>query len=182
MRRHDVSDNASFSEEVYDRIVRCVRELVPSEGAKVLVTSLQSAYYEKMRERWEGPEFVMVSHEGTEQYSLEQARKAMVEIWLLSFCNKALATSGWSTFGYVAQALAGMRPHILNIRYGAELEETEVACSHGQSPEPCLHYPFTDAASNYSSPALSSPEHQLWVAQHIVTCQDEPRGLQLVSL
>jgi len=136
-----------------------------------------------------GPEvrFVMVSHEGSEQYSYEQARKALVEIWLLSFCNTALATSWWSTFGYVAQGLAGMRPRILNIRGGKHLE-WEPACSDGQSPEPCLHYPFVGAAIPLSSsinseaPAPSNTEHEVWMARHILGCQDEVNGLQLVSL
>jgi xyloglucan fucosyltransferase len=233
VRRHGVSENASFSEEVYRRIVECVVEggVVPPPMATiqlgaakvaVLVTSLQSMYYDKMRERWNNTvvgsssssreaqvKFVMVSHEGTEQYSSDQARKAMVEMWLLSLCNDALATSSWSTFGYVAQALAGMQPRILNIR-GAHPELAEPAlpaCSRGQSPEPCLHYPFTAVAATSSSssasaclpttasaaaPAATSPnstyvamapsqQHALWVARHIRACQDETRGLQLVA-
>lgn len=190
VRRHGVSDNASFSETVYNRIVECVEDVVPKRGTTVavLVTSLQSVYWEAMRERWNGSsevKFVMVSHEGTEQYSFEQARKAMVEIWLLSFCNTALATSGWSTFGYVAQAMAGIRPRILNIRGGQHVE-IEPACSRGQSTEPCLHYPFTDVTISTPTPSnLSNSEHKLhalWVARHILSCQDETRGLQLVSL
>lgn len=210
VRRHGVSDDAEFSETVYDRIMKCVEDLVPKQGvsASVLVTSLQSVYWEKMRERWNGgPEvkFVMVSHEGRERYSYEQARKALVEIWLLSFCSTALVTSSWSTFGYVAQGLAGMRPRILNIRGGKHME-WEPACSDGQSPEPCLHYPFLDAAiplsssinseapapsinseaptpsNNSEAPAPTKTEHEVWMARHILGCQDEVNGLQLVSL
>lgn len=208
VRRHSVSDNASFSEAVYRRIVECVVDagMVPppttttQKGTVVLVTSLQSMYYEKMRERWsrsrrrrpEQVKFVMVSQEGTEQYSAEQARKAMVEIWLLSLCSDGLATSSWSTFGYVAQALAGMRPRILNIR-GAHPDAEDPAlpaCHRGQSPEPCLHYPFTASAAaaagatrNASDVQLEQQEHEhaLWVARHIRACQDETRGVQLVA-
>lgn len=208
VRRHGVSDNSStFSEAVYARIVECVEDVVPKRGTRVvvLVTSLQSVYWQTLRERWDGSsevKFVMLSSEGTEQYSYEQARMAMGEIWLLSFCNTALATSGWSTFGYVAQALAGIRPRILNIRGGGHPTETEPACSRGQSPEPCLHYPFTNAevvsssacplgsaaiasrtsASNRSSTSGLHKAHARWVSRHIRSCQDETHGLQLVSL
>jgi xyloglucan fucosyltransferase len=225
VRRHGVSENASFSEEVYRRIVECVVEggVVPPPMATiqlgaakvaVLVTSLQSMYYDKMRERWNNTvvgsssssreaqvKFVMVSHEGTEQYSSDQARKAMVEMWLLSLCNDVLATSSWSTFGYVAHALAGMHPRILNIRGPhPELAQPSLpACSRGQSPEPCLHYPFTAVAATTSSSSSASAclpttanstdvamaplqqQHALWVARHIRACQDETRGLQLVA-
>jgi len=38
--------------------------------------------------------------------------KAWAEIYLLSSCD-ALVTSSWSTFGYVAHGLAGLKPWIL---------------------------------------------------------------------
>lgn len=209
VRRHGVSDNASFSEAVYSRITECVAGagVVPTttvtttktttttpQRAKVavLVTSLQSMYYDKIRERWNNTgtatggqlKFVMLSNEGTEQFSPEQARKALVEIWLLSLCNDALATSSWSTFGYVAHALAGLRPRILNIRGpNPDLELPALPpCTRGQSPEPCLHYPFTTMAAAAAAAATEgATSHTRWVARHIRPCQDETNGLQLVA-
>lgn len=212
VRRHGVSDNANFSETVYQRILKCVGEhaVLPNRTtAAVLVTSLRSVYWEKMRERWHGRDdeegevkFVMVSEEKEERYSYDQACKAMVEIWLLSFCDR-LATSSWSTFGYVAQALAGIQPVIMNIQgEHPELDE-QAQCWRGQSVEPCLHYPFIfrddDSGTAYcisqAKPNLlpkrpqkeeevetkQQEEHSAWIARHLVVCQDETRGLQLVS-
>lgn len=151
----------------------------------VLVTSLQDFYYDKMREEYieHGTEdgsvvsVHMVSQEGAERYSYEQAVKALSEMWLLSFSQK-LATSSWSTFGYVAQALGGSYPYILNIRGEDPQLQNITSCTMGQSIDPCLHYPFTEQCTCESDVQMSS-EHSQWIAKHVKSCQDETRGLQL---
>ncbi|KAJ6429466.1 hypothetical protein OIU84_020979 [Salix udensis] len=96
----------------------------PSENAKlkaVLVTSLLSGYSEDLRNMyWEHPtmtgEVVGVyqpSHEEFQQTEKQMHnRKAWAEMYLLSLTD-VLVTSAWSTFGYVAQGLGGLRPWIL---------------------------------------------------------------------
>eukprot|EP00927_Polykrikos_kofoidii_P053083 TRINITY_DN47254_c0_g1_i1.p1 TRINITY_DN47254_c0_g1~~TRINITY_DN47254_c0_g1_i1.p1 ORF type:complete len:108 (-),score=14.79 TRINITY_DN47254_c0_g1_i1:54-347(-) len=61
----------------------------------------------------------------------------MIDLTLLGLCD-ALVTSVHSTFGYVAQSLAGVRPYVLT--------ETEAAaplvsrrCYRASSPAPCFH-------------------------------------------
>ncbi|KAJ0102625.1 hypothetical protein Patl1_05747 [Pistacia atlantica] len=64
--------------------------------------------------------------------------KAWAEMNLLSMCD-VMVTSAWSTFGYVAQGLAGLKPWILH-----NIENTKApdpSCSRVVSMEPCLHSP-----------------------------------------
>lgn len=208
VRRHSVPDNASFSAPVHKLIMNCLlehqilpklpalpRSILMSFGSQlkpkpkpkvaVLVTSLRSYYYEKMKEIYTGKStedgsevtFHMLSKEGMEQYSYDQAEKAFVEMWLLSFSDK-LATSSWSTFGYVAQALGGLHPYILNIR-GMSPEPNRPPCTIAQSREPCLQYPHVNPSLCTS--CQLTPDHKDWITRHIRPCQDEARGLQLCS-
>jgi xyloglucan fucosyltransferase len=114
----------------------------------VLIASLYSGYYEKIRGMYyESPtktgEIVAVfqpSHEEQQQYtSNEHNQKALAEIYLLSYCDK-IAMSAWSTFGYVAYSFAGVKPWIL-LRPDWNKEVSEVACVRSPSVEPCLHSP-----------------------------------------
>ncbi|KAL6606867.1 hypothetical protein ACP70R_042520 [Stipagrostis hirtigluma subsp. patula] len=114
----------------------------------VLVTSLKSWYYEKLKSMyWEHAaatgEAVSVHQPSHEEFQRFGARshdaKAWAEMYLLSLTD-ALVTTGWSTFGYVAQGLAGLRPWVM---YKPE-NETQVPdppCGRDVSMEPCFHAP-----------------------------------------
>ncbi|CAM6035555.1 unnamed protein product [Sphagnum compactum] len=157
-----------------------------ARSVAVLVTSLHIQYYEKLRNLYveHGTEdgtvvsVHMMSHECVENESYEQAVKALTEIWLLSFSNK-LATTSWSTFGYVAQGLGGLQPIILNFFTIDSQHETRPACSLGRSSDPCLHYPFVKPSK--CAEVNMSRQHSKWVTTHIRPCQDEVNGLQLCS-
>jgi xyloglucan fucosyltransferase len=157
-----------------------------TRSVAVLVTSLHIQYYEKLRNLYveHGTEdgtvvsVHMMSHEGVENESYEQAVKALTEIWLLSFSNK-LTTTSWSTFGYVAQGLGGLQPIILNLFTIDARHETRPACFLGQSSDPCLHYPFVKPSK--CAQVKMSQQHSKWITTHIRPCQDEVNGLQLCS-
>jgi len=195
---HDLIMNCSLKHQLLPKPVVPLEERGLPNGADksgkssrktsvaVLVASLDMQYYEKLRNLYVEHETEdgtvvsvhMMSHEGVENYSYEQAVKAMTEIWLLSFSNK-LVTSSWSTFGYVAQGLGGLHPVILNF-FTIDFEhETRPACILGQSREPCLHYPFVK--HSVCGKVRMSKRQSKWIEHHIRPCQDENRGLQLCS-
>ncbi|KAK7850130.1 galactoside 2-alpha-l-fucosyltransferase [Quercus suber] len=59
-------------------------------------------------------------------------------MYLLSLTD-VLVTSAWSTFGYVAQDLGGLKPWIL---YKSENQTTpNPLCCQAMSMEPCFHAP-----------------------------------------
>ena len=66
-------------------------------------------------------------------------KKAWAETYLLSLMDK-LVTSGWSTFGYVAQGLGGVKPWLLYRLAGKETSH-EPSCERDFSMEPCYHIP-----------------------------------------
>jgi xyloglucan fucosyltransferase len=156
-------------EIMYEQILRCTREhdllpqvtndtsdpgVRPTNGAgaaklkAVLVVSLKPEYYDKLHSvYYANPtvtgEVVTVYQPSHDQEQHTEARehneRALAEIFLLSFSDK-LVTTGFSTFGYVAHSLAGLRPWLLSL-----LDETtrraDVACVRPGSVEPCLHSP-----------------------------------------
>ncbi|KAL9326400.1 hypothetical protein ACSQ67_007045 [Phaseolus vulgaris] len=124
-------------EHVLDQILACTlkQKLLPDvnhqqdainssgipKSKAVLMASLSSGYFEKVRDMyWEYPtvtgEVVGVyqpSHEGYQQTQKQtHNQKAWAEMYLLSLTD-VLVTSSWSTFGYVAQGLGGLKPWIL---------------------------------------------------------------------
>ncbi|KAJ7527138.1 hypothetical protein O6H91_16G038800 [Diphasiastrum complanatum] len=149
----------------------------------VLVASLQMKYYEELKGLYmnnptEDDTFVrvhMATHDGSEVHSLDQSVKAFTEIWLLSMGDE-LATSSWSTFGYVAQSLGALRPYVMNIRGGFD-KESLTPCFVGQSFDPCNHYPFLGQCEGETP----NSEHTQWIETHIKPCQDEGGGIQLVQ-
>ncbi|XP_073103932.1 probable fucosyltransferase 8 [Elaeis guineensis] len=178
--------------EYLNRILKCALEekLLPnislhgpvvstSTGAKskvVLITSLDSTYFEKIRRMyWEHPtatgEIISVyqpSHEGAEQTgNTTHEMKAWAEIYLLSLCD-TLVTSTWSTFGYVAQGLAGLKPLITMIPSNPD-------CRLAMSMEPCYHFPpfYGCKAANTSVDAGA-------VLPYVRHCEDMKNGLKLV--
>eukprot|EP00250_Pteridium_aquilinum_P017739 c23760_g1_i2 orf=170-2116(-) len=113
----------------------------------VLVTSLLPDYSEQIMEVYadyptETGEVVSVYQPSHEVHQNTEAHghnmKAWAEMCLLSFSTK-LITSPMSTFGYVAQGMAGIRPWLL-----ASVEDGVVpspACSQALSMDPCFHAP-----------------------------------------
>lgn len=147
----------------------------------VLMTSLSSGYFEKVRNMyWEHStvtgEVIGVyqpSHEGYQQTEKKMHnRKAWAEMYLLSLTD-VLVTSSWSTFGYVAQGLGGLKPWIL---YKPENQTApDPACRRAMSMEPCFHAPpFYDckAKTGVDTGAL---------VPHVRHCEDMSWGLKLVD-
>ncbi|ONI30869.1 hypothetical protein PRUPE_1G278500 [Prunus persica] len=147
----------------------------------VLITSLTSGYSENMRNMyWEHPtvngDLIGVfqpSHEGHQQTDKNlHDRKAWAEMYLLSLCD-VLVTSAWSTFGYVAQGLGGLKPWIL---YKPENQTMpNPPCHQVMSMEPCFHAPpFYDckAKRGVDTGAL---------VPHVRHCEDMSWGLKIVG-
>ncbi|KAL3528418.1 hypothetical protein ACH5RR_007740 [Cinchona calisaya] len=145
----------------------------------VLMTSLSSGYFEAIRNMyWENPtvtgeviEVYQPSHEEYQQTeNLIHNRKALAEMYLLSLTDK-LVTSSWSTFGYVAQSLGGLRPWIL---YKPENQTTpDPPCRRAVSMEPCFHAPpFYDCKTKTGIDTGK-------LVPHVQHCEDMSWGLKL---
>lgn len=161
------------------------RSIVASSGKQnlkaVLMTSLTSGYSENLRNMyWEHPtvtgEVVGVFQPSHEEFQQTEKhlhnRKAWAEMYLLSLTD-VLVTSAWSTFGYVAQGLGGLKPWIL---YKPENQTApDPACRQVMSMEPCFHAPpFYDckAKTGVDTGAL---------VPHVRHCEDMSWGLKLVD-
>jgi xyloglucan fucosyltransferase len=95
--------------------------------------------------------------------------KAWAEIYLLSSCD-ALVTSSWSTFGYVAHGLAGLKPWIL--RKPGKVNPT---CLRAISMEPCCHYPRRlDCKTSIKVNAAT-------LVPYVMHCEDRKNGVKLVD-
>ncbi|KAE8818354.1 Galactoside 2-alpha-L-fucosyltransferase [Hordeum vulgare] len=114
----------------------------------VLVVSLKPEYYDKLHGMYynnatASGELVTVYQPSHDQDQHTEARahneRALAEIFLLSYCDEMVTTS-WSTFGYVAHALAGLRPRLLAPLDLSKMR-SDVACVRPASIEPCLHSP-----------------------------------------
>ncbi|XP_057951916.1 galactoside 2-alpha-L-fucosyltransferase-like [Malania oleifera] len=147
----------------------------------VLMTSLSSGYFEKVRNMyWEHAtatgEVIGVYQPSHEEYQQTEKqihnRKAWAEMYLLSLTD-TLVTSPWSTFGYVAQGLGGLTPWVL---YKPENRTTpNPPCRRAMSMEPCFHAPpFYDckAKRGIDTGAL---------VPHVRHCEDMSWGLKLVD-
>jgi xyloglucan fucosyltransferase len=155
------------SPELLEQITKCTQkerllpELLTTAAAEpqvpeptrktkaVLVTSLKSWYYEKLKGMyWEhaaatGGEAVSVHQPSHEEFQRFGAKshdaKAWAEIYLLSLTD-ALVTTAWSTFGYVAQGLGGLRPWVM-YRPDNDTHVPDPPCGRDESMEPCFHAP-----------------------------------------
>ncbi|WOG99590.1 hypothetical protein DCAR_0518943 [Daucus carota subsp. sativus] len=158
--------------------------IVPSTNQKtkaVLMTSLSSGYLDKVRDiYWEHPtvtgEIIGVyqpSHEEYQQTEKKmQNKKAWAEMYLLSLTDK-LVTSSWSTFGYVAQGLGGLKPWILYKPENATAPDPP--CRRAMSMEPCFHAPpFYDCKKKTGIDTGA-------VVPHVRHCEDMSWGLKLVD-
>ncbi|XP_010943043.2 galactoside 2-alpha-L-fucosyltransferase [Elaeis guineensis] len=148
----------------------------------VLVTSLDSAYFERIRNMyWEHPtatgEIIGVyqpSHEGFEQTGKDMHEmKAWAEIYLLSLTD-TLVSSSWSTFGYVARGLGGFKPWIVAFKTSNQMANPR--CRRAMSMDPCFHFPpFLDCKAR----ARSSVD-QGALFPYLRHCEDSG-GLKLVD-
>ncbi|GAB2280244.1 Galactoside 2-alpha-L-fucosyltransferase [Dionaea muscipula] len=147
----------------------------------VLTTSLIPGYYEMLREMyWEHPTVTgdvvgvyQPSHEGFQQSEKKMHnRKAWAEMYLLSLTD-TLVTSAWSTFGYVAQGLGGLKPWILH--RAKDKKTPDPPCVRAMSMEPCFHAPpFWDCkAKKGIDTGILVP--------HVRHCEDISWGLKLVN-
>lgn len=176
--------SCTLNEKLLPQVNKQEPDLMASEDKQskaVLVTSLSSGYSEMLRNMyWEYPtvsgEVIGVyqpSHEGYQQTEKQiHNRKAWAEIYLLSLSD-ILVTSSWSTFGYVAQGLGGLKSWIL---YKPENRTApDPPCRRAMSIEPCFHAPpFYDckAKTGVDTGAL---------VPHVRHCEDMSWGLKLVD-
>ncbi|TKY55077.1 Galactoside 2-alpha-L-fucosyltransferase [Spatholobus suberectus] len=153
---------------------------IPKSKA-ILMTSLSSGYFEKVRDMyWEYPtvtgEVVGIyqpSHEGYQQTQKQMHnQKAWAEMYLLSLTD-VLVTSAWSTFGYVAQGLGGLKPWIL---YKPENRTApDPPCRRAMSMEPCFHAPpFYDCKAKRGTDTGE-------LVPYVRHCEDMNWGLKLVD-
>lgn len=147
----------------------------------VLMTSLSSGYSEKIRDMyWEHPTVTgdvigifQPSHEEHQQTGKQMHnQKALAEMYLLSLTD-VLVTSSWSTFGYVAQSLGGLRPWILNKPENRTVPNPP--CRRAMSIEPCFHAPpFYDCKAKEGTDTGQ-------LVPHVRHCEDMSWGLKLVD-
>ncbi|CAO2045419.1 unnamed protein product [Urochloa humidicola] len=192
-------------QEVLNQVLSCVRrekllpepETIASNGtssldATVLVTSLSPWYGDRIREEYgssggggSGGRVAggvhQPSHEGRQRWrDAAHDMRALSEMWLLSTCD-ALVTSGYSTFGYVAAGIAGLRPWVMprapmwadDWREG--LDPGDPPCWRAASVEPCFHSP-----SAYDCAAGKDVELET-VRPYIRRCVDVKCGIKLVN-
>ncbi|RWW05557.1 hypothetical protein GW17_00031160 [Ensete ventricosum] len=152
----------------------------PSNAVKVkavLVTNLNSSYHDRLRDMYyehstTSGEVITVhqpSHE-EKQHTDQRSHnvKAWSEITLLSFSD-VLVTTAWSTFGYVAQGLGGLKPWIL-LRH----PRPGVACVQAMSTEACFHAP-----PDYDCRARKGGADLSAVVPYVRHCEDVEVGLKL---
>jgi xyloglucan fucosyltransferase len=147
----------------------------------VLVVSLRGDYYEKLSSMYyehgaAGGGAVSVfqpTHLGA-QHSEERHhnQKAFAEMVLLSFSDVVI-TSAASTFGYVSQGLAGLRPWVLMTPVNGK--GPEPPCRLAPTIEPCFHN-----APHYDCKTRARADSGNLV-RHVRHCEDYPNGVQLVD-
>lgn len=147
----------------------------------VLIASLHSQYYEHIKGMyWTRPTVTgdvigiyQPSHDEYEQYGDKmQSMKAWAEMNLLSMSD-VLVTSSWSTFGYVAQGLGGLKPWILYRPVNSTTPDPP--CRQAMSMEPCFHFP-----PSYDCKRKVNVDTGALVA-HVKHCEDVGWGLKLVN-
>ncbi|XP_062178642.1 galactoside 2-alpha-L-fucosyltransferase-like [Phragmites australis] len=155
----------------------------PSVKTKaLLVTSLKSWYYENIKSMyWEHAtatgEAVSVHQPSHEEFQRFGAKshdtKAWAEIYLLSLTD-ALVTTAWSTFGYVAQGLGGLRPWVM-YKPANDTQVPDPPCGRDVSMEPCfLKAPGYDSRLNRWVDITK-------IVPHVQRCGDAGWGVKLVG-
>ncbi|XP_006417055.2 probable fucosyltransferase 7 isoform X1 [Eutrema salsugineum] len=193
-------ERAIYLQHVMDQILACTQreKLLPeaapqeeetqvnvSKSAKVkavLVTSLSSGYSENLKSMyWEYPsstgDIVVVhqpSQEGHQQTDKKRHdQRALAEMYLLSLTDK-LVTSGWSTFGYVAQGLGGLKPWILYKPVNHKVPDPPCGCA--MSMEPCFHSPPAYGCKGKTGIKTGN------MVPYVRYCEDRSWGLKLVQV
>ncbi|CAN1814576.1 Galactoside 2-alpha-L-fucosyltransferase [Linum perenne] len=151
-----------------------------SSTKAILAVSLHSEYYEHIKNMyWTKPtvtgEIVGVyqpSHEEFQKFGDSMHNmKAWAEISLLSTVD-VMVTSAWSTFGYVAQGLGGIKPWILYKTNDKSVPNP--ACVRDLSMDPCFHFPPSfDCATNEKVDAGA-------LVPYLRHCEDLNWGVKLV--
>lgn len=176
--------DCSFKENLLPEINRdepIVSQPGNQKTKAVLMTSLSSGYSDKVRDMyWEhstvSGEVIGVFQPSHEEHQQSEKtmhnRKAWAEMYLLSLTDK-LITSSWSTFGYVAQSLGGLKPWIL---YKPENQTApNPPCRRAMSMEPCFHAPpFYDCKRKTGIDTGK-------LVPHVRHCEDMSWGLKLVD-
>ncbi|OEL26861.1 Galactoside 2-alpha-L-fucosyltransferase [Dichanthelium oligosanthes] len=183
-------------QHVLDQVLSCTlkENLLPEVNAQqpivstrnvrskvVLITSLNSGYYERIRNMyWEHPttngeiiSFHQPSHEEHQDSDKKMHNmKAWAEIYLLSLSD-VMVTSAWSTFGYVAQGLSGMKTWLM---FKPENRTApNPPCRQVMSMEPCFHAPpFYDCKARRGADTGK-------LVPHVRHCEDMSWGLKLVD-
>ncbi|CAK9312262.1 unnamed protein product [Citrullus colocynthis] len=176
--------DCTLKENLLPQTERQTNVVAPASNQKskaVLITSLSAGYFEKLRDMyWENPtvtgeriSFYQPSHEEHQQTEKSiHNQKALAEMYLLSTTD-VLVTSSWSTFGYVAQGLGGLKPWIL---YKPENHTApDPPCRRAMSMEPCFHAPpFYDCKAKKGVDTGK-------LVPHVRHCEDMAWGLKLVD-
>ncbi|XP_042380519.1 fucosyltransferase 2-like [Zingiber officinale] len=155
--------------------VAALSDTIRVKPKAVLVTSLKSEYFERIRDTYyrnatatgEVIGVYQPSHE-EKQFTekLDHNVKALAEIYLLSLSD-SLIMSQYSTFGYVAQGLGGIRPWLL-VR-----PDDENLCLQSSTMEPCFHFPPSFECKSRRELDLGS------VVPYLRHCEDKAGGIKL---
>ncbi|KAL9995490.1 putative Type 1 galactoside alpha-(1,2)-fucosyltransferase [Helianthus debilis subsp. tardiflorus] len=152
------------------------------KSKSVMVTSLTSKYYEIIRDMyWEHSTvngdvigvFQPSSEGGQKTGNKKHDRKALAEIYLLSLTDK-LIISPWSTFGYVAQGLGGLRPWILYMPKNEIVPNPP--CTRAMSMEPCFQKPPSNGCKMRTGVDITGA-----LGPYIRQCEDTSQGIKLVD-
>ncbi|KAI9089492.1 hypothetical protein K1719_029097 [Acacia pycnantha] len=147
----------------------------------VLVVSLYSEYGNKLKTMYmantsvNNDQVIRVYQPSHEEHQnskdSKHNMKAWTEMYLLSLCD-VLITSSYSTFGYVAQSLGGLKPWILKSTFSGKVPDPP--CERAISMEPCFHYPPRRDCSSNTIINITS------FFPHIRHCEDFDNGVKLI--
>ncbi|XP_052726285.1 probable fucosyltransferase 8 isoform X1 [Vigna angularis] len=183
---------------VIDEIISCIHQnkLLPkfnmhnlttlslknNTSKVVLVVSLYSKYGEGLKRLYQNNttlsrEVIKVYQPSHEEHQNSRNSmhniKAWTDIYLLSLCN-SLVTSTFSTFGYVASSLAGLKPLILKNVYGKKVPNPP--CEQVKYMEPCfLDPPIYDCRTNTKIDYTS-------VFLNMKHCEDHAKGIKMINI
>ncbi|CAN8293634.1 unnamed protein product [Cochlearia groenlandica] len=183
--------NSGYLQHVMDQILTCTQreKLLPEIATQVnhtssskklkavLVTSLRPEYSDHLEKMYkEKPtstgEKIEVYQPSGEKYQQTDKgnhdQKALAEIYLLSLSDK-IVTSAWSTFGYVAHSLGGLRPWLLYMPNNNK--SPDPPCVRSVSMDPCFHKP------PFSGCQAKTIENESFVMR----CEDCDWGMKLLD-
>ncbi|CAL1377056.1 unnamed protein product [Linum trigynum] len=154
----------------------------------VLITSLYPQFYQNLSTMYSNKQtvsgevikFYQPSHEGKQRFEDgEHNMKALVEIYLLSMCEK-LVISADSTFGYAAQGLGANRAWIL-LRPGYGFRDS---CVRDLSVEPCFQWPppSRNCIGDRNNSGSSRHDDVTENVAYLKHCEDWKSGVKLVDV